>query len=50
MGPHAHSEVSMHTHPLAAYMGCIDRGDWPGVGELMLSSAGNLAGASAPIS
>jgi aspartate racemase len=33
----------MHTHSLAAYMECIYRGDWQGVGELMLSSANKLA-------
>jgi aspartate racemase len=33
----------MHTHPLAAYMDCIGRDDWNGVGELMLSSAQKLA-------
>ncbi len=33
----------MHTHSLAEYMKCIDRGDWQGVAELMLSSAGKLA-------
>jgi len=33
----------MHTHSLAEYMKCIDRGDWQGVGELMLSSANKLA-------
>ena len=43
LGPHAHPEVSMHTHSLAEYMSCIYRGDWPGVGELMLSSANKLA-------
>jgi aspartate racemase len=43
LGPHGHPEVSMHTHPLAAYMERIDRDDWPGVAELMLSSAGKLA-------
>jgi aspartate racemase len=42
-GPYDHPEVSMHTHPLAEYMGCIDRDDWQGVGELMLSSANKLA-------
>jgi len=46
-GPHDHPEVSMHTHSLAEYMKCIDRGDWPGVGDLMLSSAGKLAKAGA---
>lgn len=43
LGPHAHPEVSMHTHPLADYMECIYRGDWQGVADLMLSSAGKLA-------
>ncbi|HEY2929845.1 aspartate/glutamate racemase family protein [Piscinibacter sp.] len=43
LGPHAHPEVSMHTHSLADYVGCIERGDWQGVGELMLSSADKLA-------
>jgi aspartate racemase len=43
LGPHAHPEVSMHTHSLADYMNCIYRGDWPGVGELMLASANKLA-------
>ena len=33
----------MHTHSLAEYMGCIYRGDWQGVGELMLASANKLA-------
>ncbi len=43
LGLHAHPEVSMHTHSLAEYMGCIYRGDWEGVGELMLASADKLA-------
>ena len=43
LGGHAHPEISMHTHSLAEYVQCIDRGDWPGVGELMLSSAQKLA-------
>ena len=43
LGPHAHPEVSMHTHPLADYMQCIYRGDWVGVAELMLRSADKLA-------
>ena len=33
----------MHTPSLAEYIECIDRGDWQGVGELMLSSANKLA-------
>ena len=43
LGPHAHPEVSMHSHSLAEYVVCLDRGDLQGVGELMLSSAGKLA-------
>jgi aspartate racemase len=46
-GAHDHPEVSMHTHSLAAYMKCIYRDDWQGVGELMLSSAHKLAKAGA---
>ena len=33
----------MHTPSLAGYTACLDRGDWRGVGELMLFSAGKLA-------
>ncbi|MDB5847839.1 MAG: aspartate racemase [Rhodoferax sp.] len=43
MGPHAHPEVSMHTHSLADYVDCLNRGDLQGVAELMLSSAFKLA-------
>ena len=43
MGPHAHPEVSMHTHSLADYMRCIYAEDWQGVADLMLSSAEKLA-------
>jgi aspartate racemase len=43
LGPHDHPEISMHTHSLAEYMKCIHRGDWQGVGELMLSSSNKLA-------
>jgi aspartate racemase len=46
-GPHSHPEVSMHTHALARYVGCLERGDLDGVGELMLSSATKLARAGA---
>ncbi len=46
-GAYAHPEVSMHTHSLAEYVPHINRGDWAAVGELMLSSAGKLAGAGA---
>lgn len=37
----------MHTHPLAEYMKFIDKNDWAGVAELMLSSAEKLARAGA---
>lgn len=47
LGPHAHPEVSMHTHPLAEYVKRLARNDLAGVGELMLSSAHKLAKAGA---
>ncbi|MCJ2095381.1 amino acid racemase [Methylobacterium sp. J-072] len=47
LGPHGHPEVSMHTHSLAAYVDCLDRGDLAGVGDLMLSSAAKLRAAGA---
>ncbi len=43
LGAHAHPEVSMHTPSLADYTRFLERGDWQGVGELMLVSAGKLA-------
>jgi aspartate racemase len=43
LGAHDHPDVSMHTHSLAQYVKCLDRGDWQGVGDLMLSSAHRLA-------
>jgi aspartate racemase len=43
LGRHAHPEVTMHTPSLAGYMERIYRGDWDGVGELMLASARKLA-------
>ena len=47
MGPHNHPEVSMHTHSLAEYVKFIDKNDWAGVVELMMSSAEKLARAGA---
>jgi aspartate racemase len=47
MGGYDHPEVTMHTHSLAEYMKYIDRDDWDGVGDLMLSSANKLAKAGA---
>src|SRR5512139_821719 len=49
LGAHAHPEVSLHTHCLAEYVKCLDRGDVAGVGELMLSSAEKLARAGAEL-
>jgi aspartate racemase len=43
LGRHAHPEVSMHTHSLAEYVACLERGDIQGIGELMLESAFKLA-------
>ena len=43
LGAHAHPEVSMHTHSLAEYVWYLDRENWQGVAELMLSSADKLA-------
>jgi len=47
LGPHAHPEVSLHTHSLAAYVACLELGDMAGVAALMLSSAHKLAAAGA---
>lgn len=43
LGGHAHPEVSVHTPSLEEYMQRIYRGDWRGVGEMMLASARKLA-------
>lgn len=47
LGPHAHPEISLHTHSLAEYMTHINRGDWQSVAGLMLASAHKLAKAGA---
>jgi aspartate racemase len=47
LGGHDHPEVSVHTHSLGEYMRRIEAGDWPAVGELMLSSAHKLAAGGA---
>jgi aspartate racemase len=47
LGAYAHPEVSMHSHSLADYVTYLERDDWQGVGELMLSSAEKLARAGA---
>lgn len=48
-GGYAHPEVSLHTPPLADYVACLDRGDWPGVAEQMLGSAHKLAAIGAEL-
>jgi aspartate racemase len=48
-GRHAHPQVTMHTFPLADYMGPIDAGDWGAVGDLLLSSAEKLREAGAEL-
>jgi len=47
LGAHAHPEITMHTHSLAAYVECLDRRDMEGVAELMLDSARKLERAGA---
>ena len=47
LGPHAHPELSLHCHSLSDYVDCLERDDWDGVGELMLSSARKLAASGA---
>ena len=44
---HAHPEVTLHSFSLAMYVERIERGDWQGVGELMLASGQKLAQAGA---
>jgi aspartate racemase len=47
LGVHAHPEITLHNHSLAAYQQHIDRGDWQSIGALMLDSAEKLAKAGA---
>jgi aspartate racemase len=47
LGAYNHPEVSMHGHNFADYVKCIDKQDWVGVAELMLSSSEKLAKAGA---
>ena len=49
LGPHAHPEVSLHTHPLQEYMDFIYKDDWPGVADLMVSSAQKLESIGAEV-
>jgi len=43
MGKYAHPEVTMHTFSFSKYMRYIERGDWQGVANLMLSSVDKVA-------
>jgi aspartate racemase len=47
LGRHNHPEVSLHNHSLHEYMIFVEKDDWNGVAELMLSSAHKLAAAGA---
>lgn len=47
LGPHDHPEITLHTHPLAAYLPHVRAGRWDAAGELLLSSARKLAAAGA---
>lgn len=46
---HAHPEAAIHSQSLGAYMDLIYRGDWAGVGEMMLASAHKLASIGAEV-
>ena len=47
LGPHGHPEVTLHSFSFATYVERIERGDWQGVGELMIASGHKLAQAGA---
>jgi aspartate racemase len=47
LGSHDHPDVSMHSPSFARYNQCMERGEWHGVGEIMLDSAERLARAGA---
>ncbi len=47
LGRHIHPEISVHTPSFSKYMERIDLDDWQGVADLMLDSAGKLAGVGA---
>lgn len=47
LGPHAHPEVSVHSHSLADYIDRLDADDMHGVAELMLDSARKLVAGGA---
>lgn len=43
LAPHDQPRISVHNEPLAAYIDCIRRDDWHGVGRLLRRSAELLA-------
>ena len=47
LGPYAHPEVTLHSLSLADYVDRLNRGDWQGIGRLMLASASKLASVGA---
>ena len=47
MGEHNHPEITMHCFPLADYLPFASKGDWNGVGDLLLKSAEKVARAGA---
>ena len=47
LGEHMHPEITMHTYPLAQYMGGRRDRDWSEVAKLMVASANKVAGAGA---
>jgi aspartate racemase len=47
LGEHSHPEISLHNHPLNEYMKYINKGNWEGVADLILSSSEKLFKAGA---
>ncbi|HEX7750397.1 MAG TPA: amino acid racemase [Bordetella sp.] len=47
LGAHAHPDIVLHSSSLAEYVGALERGDLPGVAQLMLHCAHRLAAAGA---
>lgn len=47
LGKYVHPEITMHTHSLSEYMKYIEKDNWKGVANLMLSSATKVAKAGA---
>ena len=47
LGEHMHPEITMHTYPLAQYMGGRRDRDWSEVAKLMVASTNKVTGAGA---